>query len=139
MAQADLEIPLVSTSGDHLRLIETVVKHRLIAHSGPGKITGREYEDAMNYMTVDLDVRSDRSLELRIEFGVRDGRQFRPTGGFVAAWQAESDAIGAIDVVLLDGERSDLSSFARRFSTYLNLPEVAADGVLNEQRVSQVV
>lgn len=87
-----------------------------------------EYADASSYVTAFLAKPADEKVFLlTLELGVRWEAQHRATACLVIEWVRETQTLGQLRNVLLDGQSSELRLFARRMTDFAQVPRVRMD------------
>jgi len=88
----------------------------------------REFEDECCYLSIlAAALPGDSGSTVWIEFGVQDEAVRRATGGFVAGWSRASKRLGALEIMILDGNVCGVSSFAARLASYAGLPATISE------------
>lgn len=94
----------------------------------PWKERVHESQDAFNYLSLTMVVpESGVTTIATIEFGVRDAEQRHAVGILLADWHHDEARLGPIQLVKVDGETVDITSFAARLRPLLDLPTAFRD------------
>jgi len=93
----------------------------------------REFEDERNYLSISAAMQpGDDAPYVQVEFGVQDEQVRHATGGLVARWSHVRERIEGMENVLIDGTSCDISTFAERLATYVELPASIREMVIQE-------